>query len=227
MPKVRIIIVDDQKLMLDLLSLQLENIPEFEVVGTALGEKGMLDLLQAQAVDLVLLDVELPASSGKDGFQLAELLRRDYPTLKIVSISFNTRTATLHRLLEEIGVDGFIDKNDTSVHHLVQAIQMVMGGGIYTSPNLKSRVEHALEITSLSPKEYEVMKLIALGQTNKQIAQTLDRSIKTIEIHRTRILQKLKCHNTAEATAVFLKHFFLHQDDPESLPNFKKLIQNQ
>jgi DNA-binding NarL/FixJ family response regulator len=194
----------------------------FKVVAAVETSKDFWSVLKTEEVDIVLLDIELPSSGGQDGFEIARQLKRDCPEVKILCVSRNTRSETLVEMLDSISVNGFLDKNNSSLGQLKLAIEMVMMDMVYTSPWLKNKMFALKGIQELSNTEYEIMKMLAMGKTAKEIANETFRSENTIRNHRQVVFSKLNCSNIAEATSMFMKHVFLHSEEMDSLPNFKR-----
>ena len=170
---------------------------EMEIVGEAEGGDTALTLIERLRPDVAVLDINMPAP---DGIELARLLKsRQIPT-KIVILTMHKDEVTFNAALEA-GITGFIVK-DSAASEIVSCIMAVASGQTYFSPTLSAlllRTRRRMDIPadqnqsldSLSPAERRILKLIAASKTNKEIAQELFISIRTVENHRSNICSKL------------------------------------
>ncbi len=220
--EIRLVMIDDQKLFLDLIEKSLEDDPLIEVIGMFQSGKELFQFLGLKKVDIVLLDVEIPAKLGDDGFQIAEKLKSTYPKIKIISISVNTQSHVIRRLIKTIGVNGFIDKNSASLKDLQSIIQIVHQGHFYIDQNLENKALRIFEMEQLTRREREVVELIISGLNNNQIAECLHLSVKTVDNHRQNIFLKLDCSKVTELAQKYFFFKYLQNDSSEFLPNFKR-----
>ncbi len=205
--KKRIIIAEDHTILREGLRALLSSDPEFEVVGEAEDGRDAIQCVQNLTPDLVLMDLSLPRMNGMDAIQ--EIKKR-CPETRVLAL-------TVHRTEEYIlatlraGADGYVLKDATHAE-LVMGIKSVLKGKPYLSPGVSDKViEGYLEgrkslrpVTpwdTLTQREREVLKLIAEGYKNKEIADYLYISAKTVEKHRANLMKKLDLHNTSALTA--------------------------
>lgn len=222
---INVIIVDDQTLFLESMKDMFSLNTDYSCVGIAHGEDELFPLLHEHDVHVILLDVEISSNYGKDGIQIARMLKTTpkYSAIKVISMSVNTHSYVIRTLLEEIGVDGYIDKSHCSKATMFEAIKTVLSGSIYTSPSLIEKAKRILKIETLTKREKEILILIIQGKTNGEIADLLIISAKTVDNHRQSIYDKMKCKNIAMIAEQYYRYAFLH-DNEYDLPNFKKQV---
>lgn len=218
-----IVIVDDQTLFLESMREMFNQSDEYTCVGIAHGEDELLPILTEYDVDVILLDVEISGEYGKDGREIAEMLKKseDYRNIKILSMSVNTQSTIIRDLLQRIGVDGYLVKTNSGKETIFKAIETILSGSIYTSPSLINKTKRILQIETLTKRELEILKLIVKGKTNAEIADELYIAHKTVDNHRQNIYRKMNCKNFAELAEQYYRYAFL-QDFEYELPNYKK-----
>ncbi|MGD8296933.1 MAG: response regulator transcription factor, partial [Desulfobacterales bacterium] len=180
--------------------------PDFEIIGEAGDGREAVRCVEKLGPDLLLMDLSMPRMSGMDA--ISEIKRR-YSETKIIALTVHKTEEYLLSTLQA-GVDGYVLK-DATHDELVMAIHNVMAGKRYLSPGISEKViegyldgkEDSLAASSwqkLSQREREVLKLIAEGYKNKEIAEDLCISLKTVEKHRANLMKKLDLHNAAALT---------------------------
>ena len=206
MSKARIVIADDHSIVLEAYRQLLE--PEFEVVGTAENGQKLLNIAPGLAPDIIMLDISMPTMNGLD---VTKQLRAAVPRAKLIFVTMMSEPFYISQAFE-LCASGYVLKQSVA-EELVFAIKEVLKGRLYVSPSVaENLVEQALNPTEpgparatatndqLSARQREVLQLIAEGQSTKEIASTLNVSIKTVEFHKTRIMKQLGVHSTAELT---------------------------
>jgi DNA-binding NarL/FixJ family response regulator len=205
--KKRIVIAEDHTILREGLRALLSSDPEFDVVGEAEDGLDAIRCVEDLTPDLVLMDLSLPRMNGMDA--IMEIKKR-CPETKVLAL-------TVHRTEEYIlatlraGADGYVLKDATHTE-LVMGIKSVLKGKPYLSPEVSDMViEGYLEgrrtlisdtpWDTLTQREREVLKLIGEGYKNKDIADYLYISVKTVEKHRANLMKKLDLHNTSALTA--------------------------
>ena len=203
---IRIVLVEDHTILREGLRALLSADPKFEIVGEAADGREALRRVDKLTPDLVVMDLSMPRMTGMDAIR--EIKRR-HPTTKIIALTVHKAEEYLRTTLQA-GADGYVLKDATHVE-LLLAIQNVLKGKTYLSPSVSETViEGYLEgkenqipsprLGLLSPREREVLKLIAEGYKNKEIAVDLFISLKTVEKHRANLMKKLDLHNAAALT---------------------------
>ena len=205
--KVRIILVEDHTILREGLRALLTVDPNYEIIGEAADGREAVRFVEKQVPDLILMDLSMPRMTGMDAIR--EIKKR-YPATKIIALTVH-KTEEYLRTTLQAGADGYVLK-DATHNELLMAIQNVLNGKTYLSPGVSEKVvEGYLEskedqmndtmLGLLSQREREVLKLIAEGYKNKEIADDLCISFKTVEKHRANLMKKLDLHNAAALTA--------------------------
>lgn len=200
MTAMRVLIADDHALVRAGIRVLVEKIEGMIVVGEAGKGSEALELVRDLRPDLILLDITMPDGSG---FEVLEHVMKRYPEIKVIVLTVHEAGEYAIRALRE-GAAGFLPKSAASTE-LEQAIQTVIRDEIYISPETsrKTLLEYGRGatkrdlLTTLSPRQREVLRLIAEGQTTKQIAQVLEISVKTVETHRAQLMERLGIHDVA------------------------------
>ena len=203
----RIVIAEDHTILREGLKALLSSDPAFEVVGEAEDGRDAIQRVESLKPDLVLMDLSLPRMNGINAIKE---IKRCAPETKVLAL-------TVHKTEEYIlatlraGADGYVLKDATHAE-LVMGIRTVLDGKPYLSPGVsdkviegylegKKAIESGTPWDTLTQREREVLKLIAEGYKNKEIADYLYISVKTVEKHRANLMQKLDLHTTSALTA--------------------------
>jgi DNA-binding NarL/FixJ family response regulator len=200
MTTVRILLVDDHPLVRDGLRARLEAVPHFSVVA----EAGSADeaLQRAGEADLVLMDINMRGASGIEA--TAQIVQR-YPDIAVLILSMHDKLEYVTQAMQA-GARGYVLK-DAPGKDIVLAIDTVMAGGIYYSPALARQLARpSQQDNQLTAREQEVLRHIASGQSNKQIARDLALSVRTVETHRLNIKRKLGIEGQAELIRFAVQH---------------------
>jgi len=204
--KARIVIAEDHTILREGLRSLLSSNPNFEIVGEAGDGREAIRCAEKFKPDLILTDLSMPRMNGMEAIKE---IKRESPASKVLVL-------TVHRAEEYIlaafraGADGYLLKDSTH-SELVMAVKKVLGGQHYISPEISDKViEGYLEgkktlksrtsWETLTQREREILKLIAEGYKNKQIADDLCISVKTVEKHRANLMEKLDLHNIQALT---------------------------
>jgi len=203
--KIRVLLVDDHRMLREGLRSLLAEVPDIEVVGEASDGREAVDLVRTLLPHVVVMDVGMPELNGVDA---TRRIRTEYPRVKVIALSTHTDRRYVHHMLEA-GATGYVLK--ISAHEdILRAIRAASAGKTYLSPEIAGAVvERSTSAhdgsgisaySSLGPREREVLQLVAEGKTSGETAKQMHISIKTVETHRRNIVQKLGLHGTAELT---------------------------
>jgi two-component system response regulator NreC len=204
---VRIVLADDHSVLRAGLRLLLEAEPEFQVVAEAGDALDAARFVRGHHPDVLILDLNMPGGSGLD---LIPRMRKEAPATRIVVLTMQRDPAFARQALSA-GAVGYVLK-DAADGELVLAVRLAAGGQTYLTPQLGARL--AAEPVDarpgdLSARELEILRLIALGHTNPEIAGKLYLSVRTIESHRAHIHHKLSLSSRAELVQFALQHHLI------------------
>jgi DNA-binding NarL/FixJ family response regulator len=190
--KISIAIVDDHEIVLDGLLALLRGEHKFEVVFSTTDSRKVMDFLQQQPVDVLLTDIMMPYLPGN---VLAKEVRQAFPAIKILALSMSGEESVVNEMINDADISGYVLKN-ISKQQLLEAIEKIAAGGIYFSDEVldalgrgeKRRKEN--EEAHLTTREIEIIGLIEKELSNRQIAEKLFISERTVETHRKNIFRK-------------------------------------
>jgi DNA-binding NarL/FixJ family response regulator len=204
-PNINIMLVDDHPLVRDGLRARLETAPHFRVVAEAASGAEALARAGQGGVDLILMDINMPGGSGLEA--TAQLHAR-CPDVAVMVLSMHDKLEYVTQAMAA-GARGYVLK-DAPGRDIVMAIDSVMAGGIYYSAALARRLAKpasgAPQENGLTAREQEVMRGIAAGHSNKQIARMMELSVRTVETHRLNIKRKLGIEGQAELIRFAVQH---------------------
>jgi DNA-binding NarL/FixJ family response regulator len=197
--KITILIVDDHKLIRDTWSFILNSDPRFQVIAETDSGKDAIGLAENNHPNIVLMDINM---SPMNGFEATKEIRKVSPDSKIIGVSMHSQPAYAKKMLQ-VGAMGYITKN-SSKEEMIGAISEVAQGNKYICHEVKAILSEQIlednekpDINLLSQREIEIIELIKQGESSKEIAQQLNITLKTVEVHRHNILKKLNLKNTA------------------------------
>ena len=211
MPEITVLIAEDNHIVRNGISTLLSMEQGIKIVGEAKNGNEAIKMTTHLCPDVVIMDIMMPFLSGLDALKL---IKRSVPETKVLILTMHTGEQCVRRALKE-GASGYLLKDATS-EELIDAIITVHKGGVALSPsitgivvntlvgqqvNLKEKVDN---LKSLTDRERQILRLIAEGMTNKEIANYLSISKNTVNTHRTKLMQKLDIHDTIE----LVKHRF-------------------
>ncbi len=209
MPKTRILLADDHDVVRSGLRALLQTSPNFAIVGEAVDGEAAVRMAQETKPDVVIMDISMP---NLDGIAATKAIKDKLPDVKVVILTVHEDEEYAYQVLRA-GASGYVLKN-AGKKDIFKAIESAVSGQRFFSPGISNiivesfikraseqpKVEQQPASTSdqpLTKREIEVLKYIALGQTNRQIADTLFLSFRTVNTHRANIMQKLNIHETA------------------------------
>jgi two-component system nitrate/nitrite response regulator NarL len=201
----KIILVDDHPLVRDGLRLRLEGVPNLDVAGEAGNADEALALAEAVAPDLVLMDVGM---NGMNGITLAGLFHERFPTIRVLMLSMHDNIEYVMQAVRA-GASGYVLK-DSPATEIVHAIGAVLNGQTFFSAGLAARTIQAsamqTPLETLTPRERDILDLLAEGLSSKQIAQLNGLSVRTVESHRLNLKRKLDIEGQAELIKFAVEH---------------------
>lgn len=196
-PTFRVLIVEDHSLLAEGIRHLLANYPRYKVVGEVSNGLAVYDACLRLSPDLVLLDLNLP---GMDGIDIISQLRRRWEELRIIVITASTEERRRYDALSSGALAYVLKQSPRQV--LLAALQHVALGKSYIDPALQPPPSEFANYTrnspSLTPRERQILKLIAEGKRNRDVSELLSISLKTVETHRLNLMRKLDAHNAAE-----------------------------
>jgi two-component system response regulator NreC len=192
---ISIVLADDHTVVRRALRMLLEEEPGFEVVAEAEDADGAIRYVRGHKPDVLILDLNMP---GRASLEAIPEMQEASPETKIVVLTMQKEPAFARQALQQ-GVLGYVLK-EAADDELVQAVRSAAAGDTYLQPALGARLaaEPRAAATDLSERETDVLRLIALGHTNAEIAEQLYISVRTVETHRAHIQQKLGVSSRAE-----------------------------
>ena len=209
-----VVVVDDHAVVRSGLRLLLDAQADIDVVGEAGNAKDAVFRARALKPDVILLDVVMP---GESGIEILPQLRKESPDTKVLVLSMQDDPSYVREAFAA-GASGYVLK-EAADEEVVAAVREIAAGGSYVHPALGARLvaaeaaeRAAAAADPLSEREREVLRLLALGHTNQEIAQRLYISVRTAESHRAHIMQKLRLTTRAELVRYALSHGLLSED---------------
>jgi len=201
----RLVIADDHRVVRDGIRYMLADAAGIEIAGEASTGEELIELLETDPVDVVLLDVRMP---GMNGFEVLERLQEDLSQVRVLMLSMHDAPGYVRRAIE-LGAAGYLLKS-ASRDEVLAAIDAVIEGGAYVQGELVQPLVNEMSGqsgpgTSLSPRERQVLQLVADGFENKQIVTELNLSEGTVKTYLRGIFLKLDVASRAEAVAVGLR----------------------
>ncbi|MCD6069379.1 MAG: degU 1 [Bacteroidetes bacterium] len=189
---IKLHIVDDHQMMLDGLRALLGDEPSFKIIGESNNGKVAFAKIEEEQPDVLLTDISMPEMNG---LELTQAVKEKFPNVKVIALSMFGERNTISEMLQA-GISGYIVKN-TGKQELIQAINKVAQGGMFFSDEVSAEMMKVIsappvkeEVISLTPREIEIVKLIAKEYSNLQIAEALFISERTVETHRKNIFRK-------------------------------------
>jgi DNA-binding NarL/FixJ family response regulator len=198
---VRIILADDHTLMRAGIRALLENIADVEVVAEASDGAQVLELLKNQPPDILLTDIAMP---GMNGLETAARVTKEFPGVRVIILSMHANEEYVCRAMQA-GAAGYLLK-DADPDELERALRAVAAGETYLTPAISKHVisDYLRRVSGektasepLTPRQREILQLIAEGKSTKEMARILQISAKTVETHRAQLMERLEIHDIA------------------------------
>jgi len=207
--KIKVAIVDDHQIVIDGIKALLDGHEHINIVLTNTNATELLAALHHTAIDVLLTDMMMPVMNG---LQLAREVKKQFPEVKIMALSMSGQGNLVSELINDADIAGYVLKN-IGKEELTHAIEKIAAGGIYFSEEVLadlekfSMVKKENEDTNLTAREIEIIKLIEKEYSNKDIANTLYISERTVETHRKNIFRKTK----TSSVIGLIKYAYEHQ----------------
>lgn len=196
--KLRIVIADDHTLVRAGLTTLMARMQDMEVVGEAGDGREALKLVRDLQPDIALLDIAMP---GLNGLEAAERIHNEAPKTKVIILSMHAKEEYVAQALKA-GASGYLLK-DAATTELDLALKVVAQGQFYLSPSISRQVVDSYlhggptGLDLLTPRQREILQLVAEGKSTREIAELLHLSVKTVETHRAQLMDRLDIHDVA------------------------------
>jgi DNA-binding NarL/FixJ family response regulator len=224
MKRIRVLLADDHQIVRDGLKLLINNHPEMQVVGEAANGKEVLQQARQLKPDVVVMDLSMPELNG---LQATQRLVSELPQVRVVALTGHEDESYLNQLCKA-GASGYLLKRSAG-EELIHALGSVARGGVYFDPGLAAKalarqmksatLPRDSAAADLSEREKEVLSLLAWGYSNKEIADQLKLSIKTVETYKARVSEKLQLRTRTEMVRYALRQGWLSEErSPGSNP---------
>lgn len=218
--KTRVLLVDDHVIVRDSLARRLEDEPDLEVPATAGDADEGIALAEQGAYDVIVMDINMP---GMSCFEAAKRLQVSHPDLPIMFLSAYWNDAFIEQA-QGVGACGLLSKSDEP-DNLIDAIRAVVDGGVFLSEEVRNRFESEspdaaqpdsskTKLSSLTPREVDVLRWVGMGQSRKQMAAQLGISENTVAVHTNRIMRKLDIHDRVGLARFAIKIGLSPLDEP-------------
>lgn len=215
--KIKILLADDHKIIRDGLRALIDNEEDMEVVVDALNGRDALSLAKVYNPDIIIMDINMPDLNGIDA---TKMILKENPDVKVIALSIHSTTKFVKEMLKA-GVSGYLVKH-CAYEELAKAIRIVMNGKQYLSSEIVGVVmdDYASTFSSnkntvfstLTPREREILQLVAEGLKSDQIASRLFISVKTVSTHRRKIMKKLNLNSIAGLTRYAISEGLVSQE---------------
>jgi two-component system, NarL family, nitrate/nitrite response regulator NarL len=190
--KISLGIVDDHQIVIDGLKSLLHGHDQFEVLIECTQPLEMIELIEKTPIDILMTDVMMP---GLNGAELSKLVHQKFPEIKILALSMSGQGDLVNQMIDDADISGYVLKN-IGKQELIKALEKISGGGIYFSEEVLHEMTRASDMKKenveahLTAREIEIIQLIEKELSNKQIAEQLFLSERTVETHRKNIFRK-------------------------------------
>lgn len=212
----KILLADDHQLLREGLRGLLSSMPDYEVVGEAEDGRTAVRLAQELSPDLVIIDVSMP---GLNGIEATRQIVASRPSIRILALSMHCKKETVVEILRA-GASGYLVKM-SSFDEVTAALETVASGRRYLSPNIAGAVVDELlnpgqaetAFTQLTPREREILQLLAEGENSEEIADTLQIGVRTVDVHRKNLMDKLQLKSIAQLTIYAVRQGLVSIED--------------
>ncbi len=210
--KITVFLADDHKIVREGLRVILNDAPGVEVIGQACNGRQALNRIEVLQPDIVVMDISMP---GMNGLEVTRWVRDVCPTAKVIILTMHSTMTYVRRALEA-GAQGFLLKETAGVE-VIDAARKVHAGHRYLSPKITDQIigryvdqrlglESDSPLQELTPREREVLQLVAEGRSSQYIAEALSLSLATITTYRSRLMSKMGFNNLADLVRFAIRH---------------------
>jgi DNA-binding NarL/FixJ family response regulator len=213
MKRIKLFLVDDHKMMIDMWSALLNADANFEVAGSAMNAESAFELIKETLPQVIIMDITLP---GMSGIELTKLVKEKFPSIKVLGVSMHTNILLIKQMLIN-GASGYVSKT-SSFEEMSQAILAVQQGQRFICKDVKDYITNqvineeegdpAFKVNQLTRRELEIVNMIKDGYSSKEIAEKLFISKRTVEVHRYNIFRKLDVNNITSLIKVTNKNIY-------------------
>jgi DNA-binding NarL/FixJ family response regulator len=215
--RIKVLIIDDHQIFRDGIGSLFNEADDIIVSGFASNSEEAMERIEQIKPDVLLLDISLPKISG---FDLMKIVIKKYPDIKILILSMHTKDEYIYQAVNE-GAFGYLPKQNTSKEELIDAVRTVFNGGKYLKEDvirvmqkghiIKNTIDHNFRenYNTLTKREREIVSMVVEGLTNHEISNKLFVNIRTVETHKTNILQKLQLKNSVDLVKFAIKNNLL------------------
>ncbi len=218
MTKIKVVVVDDHSVVREGVKMVLETDPELNVIGEAASGEEAIEKVRELQPDVVVMDIAMP---GLSGFEATQRIRQSNPEVKVLALTVHDSEAYVFQMLRA-GAVGYVLKRSPSAD-VINAVKTAYKGEAVLHPSVTkllihdylSRAERGEEASYelLSDREREILKLITEGRTNKEIADMLFLSVKTVQAHRANLMRKLGLHDRVELVKYAIRKGIIGLDE--------------
>ena len=208
--RIKVIVADDHPLVLKGFVSLLSYFKEISVVGTAKNGSEVLEILKTKRTDILLLDLSMPVM---DGFKVIETVKKNHPNVRIIVVTVHSGCEMIADLIKK-GINAFINKSE-NIEIVLRTINGVIANEFFFDNNAFAlaeqvkRAKPAKNEPSLSSRQVEILKMIAGGKSHKNIANTLNITIRTVDYHKANLYKKLNIKSNAQLALYAKEHGFL------------------
>lgn len=205
---INLLLVDDHAIVTDGLKALLSDEKNYVIKGVAQNGRMAIDMLSVLKVDIILMDIDMPEMNG---IEAVKFIKKQMPEKKILMLTMHDERAMI-KMMMEIGADGYLLKNSPKAE-LLNALECISNEGTYFSEEVTSVLLQADQsksngkiLADLTEREIEIIKLVSEGFSNKQIGEKLFISHRTVDTHRTNLMNKIEVHNVAGIVKFAIAH---------------------
>ena len=214
MPVIRVLLVEDHEMVREGLRLLLDAQPDIEVVAEVADGRAAVEYSERFHPQVVIMDLSMP---GMNGLAATEAIKRKNPETAVVTLTRHDDAAFVEELTKA-GAAGYVLKQSAS-HELLDAIRVAAVGGSYLDASLRTRTQAAHDAPAeggrrapaVSEREKQVLRMMAIGHSNKEIAEALGISIKTVEVHKANAMRKLRLRGRIDVVRYAILHGWLQE----------------